>query len=80
MKRKVRAPKAVKRLREHLEMSAMDFGKALEVSHSAVLGWEHGSGISPWFRIVLLNIARDHNAPREVVEELERVQPEAVTL
>jgi len=66
----------VLRLREHSGLNQVEFGKAIGVSGTAVMLWEHGKRIAPFNRMRLLAFARSKNAPPDLVAALEQAQPE----
>lgn len=75
-KKRVAIPLAVRRLRSALDLSARDFAELVQVTHSSVLEWEDGAGVSPWNRVMLLRVAKESGrAPADVIGMLERVQP-----
>lgn len=64
----------VKKLRTEADLSTKAFGEALGVSHTAVVEWEHGKGISPFNRLRLLAFAKDRAADPVIVAVLEAAQ------
>lgn len=58
-------------------MPTHDFGKAIGVSHTAVVEWEDGKGISPFNKMRLLAFAESLDAvDDDVLAALRAAQPE----
>lgn len=75
----MRLSTCVKRLRESAEerlQSTAAFGAEIGVSHTAIVEWENGKGISPFNRMRLLAYAKRVNAAPEIIDTLEAAQPE----
>jgi transcriptional regulator with XRE-family HTH domain len=72
----IRLSTCVKRLREKSGLTTADFGDALGVSHTAIVEWEGGKGISAFNRMRLLAYAERVDADAEVISALKAAQPE----
>ena len=72
----IRLSTCVKRLREKSGLTTAEFGKALGVSHTAVVEWEGGKGIGSFNRMRLLAYAEANEADAEVLAALKAAQPE----
>jgi DNA-binding transcriptional regulator YiaG len=72
---KMESGEAVKALRTHMGLSQTKFGEAVGVAHTTVVYWEQGKSIGPFNRLRLLDTARRAEAPADVIETLEALQP-----
>lgn len=75
------AKKWVKQLRSELGLSVRGLAEKIDVTHTAIVAWESGSGVSPFNRMRLLALAQENRnlVGADVIEALEEAQPELLT-